>query len=82
MNGNRFTPTERRLLERLADGLPHTYPDLLECLSDGLAGKANLQNHISRIRPNLRKKGQDILCVFVHRRRCYQWVRLLANPYR
>jgi DNA-binding response OmpR family regulator len=61
-NGKLFTDTERKILGILADGLPHTRPELHACLPDELSSLTTIQFHISRIRKKLRPFGQDIVC--------------------
>lgn len=75
-----FTPTQRRILDVLADGLPHTREELHGCLNDDLGTLSNLWAHVSNIRKVLRPRGEDIVCVYHLRRLCYRHVRLLANP--
>lgn len=79
-NGNGFTPTQARIIQLLSDGLPHKRDDVFAaCIEDDLATVTALQLHISNLRPHLRARGEDIVCVvrgYVH---FYQHVRLLAS---
>jgi DNA-binding winged helix-turn-helix (wHTH) protein len=79
--GNGFTPTERRILNILADGQPHVLHDLHRCLNDDLSAMSTLYSHVYNLRAKLRPKGQDILCENIRRRCYYRHVRLLASPY-
>ena len=80
-NGNGYTPTERRMLELLKDGLPHTRQELHACLEDDLAGITAIQAHLSRIRKRLRGIGEEIVCEYYLRTLHYRHVRLLNSPY-
>lgn len=83
---NSFTPTQRRMMDVLADGEPHRQEELRLCLGDPLASVQNIRPHLSAMRKVLRRKREDVLCVWVDRCRCYRWVRLMSgqacNPLR
>jgi hypothetical protein len=74
-----YTPTQKRMLQLLADGRSHTRAELKACLADELGGWNNVQVHISRIRKQLRPKGQDILCVVANQKISYRQVRLFRR---
>ncbi len=74
-------PTKQRILEMLADGLPHTKAELMTCFEDDMAPVSSLFTHISSLRKDLRPIGQDIICEYIRRRTHYRHVRLLASPY-
>ena len=74
-----FTETEKKILLVLADGRPHRAEELMKCLTDELAEKYALWQHISRLRKKINPLGQDIVCVFVNRRNMYRHVRLLGS---
>lgn len=74
-----WTPTQRRMLRVLADGLPHRREELHACLVDDLGALSNIQPHLSDIRKTLRPRGEDIVCEIVSRRICYRHVRLIAR---
>lgn len=76
---NGYTPTERRMLDILDDGLPHRREELHACLGDELAPLSAIQNHISRLRAKLKPKGHDVLCVSRDNTRYYQRVVLYAS---
>lgn len=57
-----FTPTERRILEVLADGHAHPREQLLTCLLDDQARPSMLQRHISNLRQKLSAKQETIIC--------------------
>ena len=57
-----FTPTQRRMLAVLSDGLPHTRLELAECLEDDLANPASVKKHLYLMRKVLRAQGQEIVC--------------------
>ena len=57
----KYTPTQKRILHVLSDGLSHTKEELKGCLWDELCDvDSTLENHISQIRKRL-PKGQDII---------------------
>jgi hypothetical protein len=74
-----YTPTQRRMLRLLQDGLPHARAELKACLVDDLGNWNNVQVHISRLRKRLRPKGQDILCVVANQKISYRQVRLFRR---
>lgn len=75
-----FTPTEKRILQVLGDGLPHTKEELHTCLMDELSEVDTVKTHISNLRTKLQLRGQDIDCIKHNRRYKYRQVRLLKNP--
>lgn len=76
-----FTPTERRMLAMLADGLPHRKKELHLCLGDELSDFSTVRVHIHNIRKKLRRYGQDIVCELSSRRIFYRHVRSLHHCY-
>jgi len=84
MANGHFTPTQKRILEVLGDGMLHPAQQLLACI-DELASDNSLWVQITALRKLLRPQGQDIIC---HRasgtlaETHYCVVRLLASPYR
>lgn len=61
MATEKYTPTHKRLLAVLSDGMPHTKEELWKCIDDELSDlETNLPNHITNLRRNL-PSGQDIL---------------------
>lgn len=76
----KLTPTERKILDVLSDGLPHTRAEVHACLPDELGDMSNVWVHISNLRGKLRATGRDVACVYRNRRRHYQLFRLLAGP--
>ena len=80
MSGNNgFTPTERKMLSVLRDGLPHKRDELHKCLDDDMAQLSAIQPHISRIRRRLEPLGETILCVLHMRAIHYQQVRMISS---
>jgi DNA-binding response OmpR family regulator len=73
-----FTPTQRRMLLVLADGLPHRPQELHACLHDDLGPLSNIRWHIGKLREKLRPLGQDIVCEVNCRRFYYRHVKLLG----
>lgn len=76
----RYTPTQRRMLDVLADGLPHNRQELHACLDDELTAPEAIKFHISTMRVTLRRAGQDIVCELYKGTIHYRHVRLLKNP--
>ena len=54
----RFTPTEQRIVDLLADGLQHTKDEMVKCLHDDLAPAAALYFHIYNIRRKIEPLGE------------------------
>lgn len=75
-----FTPTERRILELLADGLPHRREEVLLCLDDELADYTHLSGHIKNARRKLLPLGYDVVCQVKSFMYSYRWVRVLHPP--
>jgi DNA-binding response OmpR family regulator len=63
MASNGFTPTERRILDVLADEQRHTFEELWGCLNDELAGRNTLSVHLSGLREKLKTKGRNIISI-------------------
>ncbi len=59
---NGLTPTEKRLRQRLDDGYPHSYSELLKLLDDDLATPNVLAAHICNLRTKL-PEGEVVSCV-------------------
>lgn len=74
-----YTPVEACILERLADGMPHTAKELHGCLCDDLGDLSNVRAHLSRLRKKLRPRGEDIVCIVGNHANAYRHVRLLAS---
>lgn len=75
-----FTPTQRRILQVLADGEPHAREELHKCLDDDLAGASAVRKHICLMRKVLRPMGQDVICQLRNRRLFYRQIRHLVPP--
>ena len=78
MEGNGFSPTQRKILAILSDGLPHKLDELTACM-DSLTNPRTLHSHLATIRIHLRPQGEDIICQFIQRQRQYRHVRLLHS---
>ena len=76
---NEFTPTQRKILQVLSDGLPHPFSELLACLPDDLSEISALRMMLSRIRTKLRPRGEDIICQHLYHSHQYRHVRLLHS---
>lgn len=77
---NGYTPTQRKMLAVLSDGLPHPRAELHACLNDELQPHDHIHPHLDGIRKHIRPKGQDIICQLLNKRCCYRLIRLLAGP--
>lgn len=75
----RLSPTQRKMLEVLADGLPHSREDLHACLWDRDGALSNIRAHISALRKHLREHGENIVCELHKRTIHYRHVRLLRS---
>ena len=76
-NGTRLTPTHKKMLALLSDGLPHSKQELYCCLWDDQSAINTIAYHIS----TLRKKpppGQAIVCEFTKRAMHYRLVELVG----
>ena len=73
----KFTPTEKKMLKLLADGLPHTRRELHAILYDDQGALSNIQVHLSRIRRKIKHTGKGIICELSSRRICYRLVHLV-----
>ena len=56
------TPTQRRMLELLADGKPHTRRELHALLTDELSGGGAVRRQICEARKIARAQGGEIVC--------------------
>lgn len=57
-----FTPTQKRILRVLSDGMCHTKEELHEkCIADELSAINVLYFHISALRKKLVTRGEDII---------------------
>jgi len=79
---NGYTRTEKKIVNLLSDGLPHTREEVHDCLWDEEAPLTAIQMHISRIRAKIRPRGEEIVCELRHRTIHYRHVRLLDDPYK
>lgn len=70
-----LTPTQRRIMEILSDGLNHS-PLEIAGMIDGEAEVKNIAQHIYNIRIRIKRDGYDI----VYRNRSYRLVTLITNP--
>lgn len=72
-------PTERKILELLSDGEPHSKAELRACIEDELAADGALHWWISRVRKAL-PNGHIIVCEFRNRKIHYRWaLRLMSH---
>lgn len=62
MTDLKYTPTQKRILSVLSDGMPHLHEELRGCLNDELSCDVNLRMHLCLLRKKVRTLGQDIIC--------------------
>lgn len=74
----RFTETQRKILDVLSDGMPHTKDELHACLSDELAALSAVDFHLTGIRKVIRPVGQDIICQFIDKQFKYRLIIVYA----
>lgn len=74
-----YTPTQRRILNLLSDGMPHTRKEIHKCLDDELAALSAIKWHIMHLRTALRRHGQDIVCELIGKSINYRQIRLLNS---
>lgn len=79
MDLSEFTPTQKRLLEVLSDGMMHSNYELLGCLNDELASIGTVRAHIYYLRTRLRPKGYDIVAHRIGKDHTFRKVRILAS---
>lgn len=77
----KFTPTQQRIMDVLADGKPHHKSELHECLFDDMAVDKDdsVSKHIIQIRKKLNPDGYDIVTNMRNRKCYYMHVRLLST---
>ena len=76
----RYTPTEQKILDILADGRPHSREELKKLLPDGeMNGKKALPGHITNLRKKLNPIGESVLCELHKRQIHYRHVRLIST---
>ncbi|HYE70380.1 MAG TPA: helix-turn-helix domain-containing protein [Aquabacterium sp.] len=73
-----FTPAQQRIVDLMADGLPHTKEELRRTLWDDLASTVTAQVHLCHIRKKLRTAGCDVLIQYLGNRLHYRLVAYLA----
>lgn len=78
---NGFTPTERKIIEFLADGEVHSPEEVHAACLDPLSDPSMAGQHIKHIRAKLRIKDSKvaILTVWANRRGHYRMVQLLPK---
>lgn len=77
MSSNGYTPTQQKILDKLADGLGHGVEEILSeiGLSKEELARETLRVHISNLRRKLRDRGMSVL----FERSGYRLVRLIAK---
>ena len=75
-----LTPTQRRMLTVLADGLSHSAQELHACLADDQQPVCHIHVHITGMRKLLRPRGEELICQRLSGGTYYRWVRLGDAP--
>lgn len=73
-----LTPTQKKLLAVLADGMPHPISELCAAI-DSQCVPGNVVSQFTLMRKVLRPAGHDIICQLLHRKTYYRHVRLLKS---
>ena len=77
-----FTVTQQRVLDVLADGLPHPLEQLKAAMwNDELDHIRNVHAMMCHIRKKLRPRGEDIICQLIDRQRKWRHIRLLHSSH-
>lgn len=77
----KFTPTERRILDKLSDMREHTLKELRDCLDNKDAEVNTVYVHLMRIRGKIETQGQSIALIMRDRKRYYIMIELRKSPY-
>lgn len=76
-----FTPTERLIVDVLADGHKHAIEEIQAAIDGEFTSVSTVRYHIVNIRRKL-PEGEDIISTrLTNRKPAYIWVRLLASAY-
>lgn len=75
-----FTPTQKRMLEVLADGAYHRREELHACLGDELSPISSIRVYLSNMRKLLRPQGETISCETRDGVTYYRHARIVASP--
>lgn len=76
-----LTPIERKILDLLSDGGPHSIPELMECL-EPFSSVVAMQMHLSRMRKKFAQSPYGIKCdESTHATTTYRLVMNLVSPY-
>ena len=79
MNGDGFTPTQRKIMDLLRDGHSHPREHLCRCFPDELANPNNIRVHITLLRKKVRRQGLNIVCEPVDGVSCYRLMRIMSS---
>jgi hypothetical protein len=75
----KYTATERRMLEVMSDGLPHSRDELWKCLADQLSKRQAIRPALSRLRIKLREIGEEVVCELHKQTIYYRHIRLITS---
>lgn len=77
--GIEYTPSERRILEKLSDGNSHSLEELISCLWDDMSRKATVQVHVCSIRKKIMCSRYRICNEALHTGLAYRMTTLLVQ---
>lgn len=77
-NGKGPPPVARRMLDLMADGMPHSTEELRACLRDELGDVNNIHWHLGILRGSLKSNGETIQFERINGRSYYRRVRFVA----
>jgi hypothetical protein len=72
-----YSVTQKKIMDVLSDGHPHSMESLRSCLWDELGSRYNVARHITRIRRIIEPHGEDIICQYLNMGYYYRHVILL-----
>lgn len=79
LRGVQFTPTERLIVDLLADGAARPIDTVLLVLNDPLAERNALRFHICKIRKKIGPLRHEIVCEYRNQRTMYRYVILVSS---
>jgi DNA-binding CsgD family transcriptional regulator len=79
-DGPRLRPVERKMLDVLSDGKPHTPQELQACLWDEQGPLSTVRVHLTCLRKKLRPRGQDVAVQILGGRTTYTLVAVPTPP--
>lgn len=75
----KYTPTQRRIMDILSDGMPHPKEEIQETFYDPMAVSGAVRTHISYLRKKIEPTGFGILIEYVNHGICYRLVQFVEH---